>query len=261
MATTASIAEPLHPSDAVHALETTTEREAVFELVLRAVCGTLTCAVVFSVHADELRARLAYNDGAAAPDITTLRIPRGAVLAFEEAIASRAAAIVAATSDEPFVDGMIESLRGADRQAFVMPIDIGNRAVALIVGHAGTRPLVLGELADVLPLAGAASQALAHVLVMRSRRSSPALIATDYEIEISVAEPRVDAYLNAIGAGLLLGVILWGFLGPEGFAAGGIVGVAVALLRSRARASVSAVRRRRHPITRRVRTRAKIADQ
>jgi hypothetical protein len=204
---------------------------------------------LFSVHANEVLVRCAIGDGMAASEISALRVPRMAVAAFEAAISTRLPAVAVTTSDEPFIDGLLQPLRGNRSAAFVMPIAIGKRTVALMVGHADGR--ALADFAEILPLAEVAGSALARVIAARSKNSR---LDLEYEIELTVSEVGIDGYMNAICAGFLFGIIGWGLMGIGGFVGGATIGVAAAALRSwRVFQPRRQPRPRRHGVTQRVR--------
>jgi tetratricopeptide (TPR) repeat protein len=195
----------LDPSDAVLALDTASDREQVFELLLRAARSRTRFAALLSVHADQLRGRRAIAE----PELDTSRIgaisiPRNAVPTFERAIAGCAPVVASIATGEVFVDGLLEPLGvGLAPNALVLPIAIGTRTVALVVAHRGTARLALGDVADLFPLVSAASPALIRVLaaradvagIARSGRADTIVehglqrrAQTEYEVEVSIVD-------------------------------------------------------------------------
>ncbi|HSK02409.1 MAG TPA: tetratricopeptide repeat protein, partial [Kofleriaceae bacterium] len=171
---TGSTASPLDPSHAMRALEDASEREQIFELLLRAARSRTGFAALLSVHAEHLRGRRALaEDGLDAARVAGLRIPRNAVPALEAAIASGAPAVAALATGEPFLDGLLEQLGGATPAALILPVAIAQRVVALVVAHRGEAPLPAGDVADLLPLVAASGPALARALAARSRAATP----------------------------------------------------------------------------------------
>ncbi len=182
---------PIDPTHAALALEDADDREQIFEVLLRATRSKTSYAALLSVHADHLRGRRALADQDA-PKIDALKIPRKSVGAFEAAIASRTPSVGAIASGEPFIDGYLELLGGAAPATLVLPIAIGNRTVALIVAHRGSAAFGLADVAELIPLATAASPALARVLAARSKAatsSRPVRAETGYEVEVIVEKP------------------------------------------------------------------------
>jgi tetratricopeptide (TPR) repeat protein len=183
-------AAPLEPSHAVIALEDADDREQIFDVLLRGVRSRMKFAALLSVHTDEIRGRRALAD--ALTKIEGWRIPRNSVPAFEAAIKTHSAGATPLASDEPFVHGMIEQLIGTAPMAFVLPISIGSRTVALIVGHRGDEAFALAhaDVADLLSLAPAASEGLARVLQARSKATAKPAADHDasYVVEVIVAD-------------------------------------------------------------------------
>ncbi|MEO8845487.1 MAG: hypothetical protein ABI591_24525 [Kofleriaceae bacterium] len=190
---------PLDPMYAAVALEDADDREQIFEVLLRAVRSQMTFAALLSVHADELRGRTAMSDtGVDRLRIDSWRIPRGTVPVLEAAIASRAPAVAALTTSEPFVEGLLEQLGGASPVVLILPLAIGTRTVAVVVAHRGTEPFSLADVAELLPLAAAASPALVRVLATRSKATARAATHdSSYVVEIVVAS--VDKLRATVG--------------------------------------------------------------
>ncbi|HEY1815505.1 MAG TPA: tetratricopeptide repeat protein [Kofleriaceae bacterium] len=185
---TGARATPLDPSYALLALEDADDREQIFEVLLRAVRSHMRFAALLSVHADELRGRRALADEPVdRARIDSWRIPRNTVALFETAIGSRTASVGRAASGEPFVDGLLEQLGATSPTMLMLPIAIGTRTVALVVGHRERESFALADVADVLPIAEAASPALARVLSARAKTAAPRP-DTGYEIEVIVPD-------------------------------------------------------------------------
>ena len=190
---TGTKASPLDPTYAAVALDDASDREQIFELLLRAARSRAPFVALLSVHIDHLRGRRAISDkGLELTAVDGLRIPRNTVPALEAAIASRAPSVGAITTGEPFLEGLLELLVGSSPAALVLPITIGTRTVALIVAHAGATTLSLPDVADLFPLVEASSPALARVLATRSKAalSSKPTVRADtgggYDIELII---------------------------------------------------------------------------
>jgi tetratricopeptide (TPR) repeat protein len=192
-------ATPLDPSHAAVALEDADDREQIFDVLLRAVRSRMKFAALLSVHGDELRGRRALGDSEVEKSrVDSWRIPRGAVPAFENAIASRVPSVGALTSNEPFVDGLLEQLGGKSPAVLVLPLAIGTRTVALVVAHRGGVGFALADVPELPPLATAASPALVRVLATRSKATAPAKPADPgYDVEITVAD--IDKLRSRVG--------------------------------------------------------------
>lgn len=170
---TGTRAEPLDPAHAARALELASDREQVFELMLRAVRSRARFAALLSVHADHIRGRRAladkYFDVTQVPNV---RIERNTVKALETAVASRAPSIGPLATGEPFIDGMLEALGGLAPSTLVMPLTVGERTVALLVAHRAGDPLQ--DVEDVLPLVAKGNAALVRVLQARALATATA---------------------------------------------------------------------------------------
>jgi tetratricopeptide (TPR) repeat protein len=170
---TGTTAEPLDPAHAVRALELASDREQVFELMLRAVRSRARFAALLSVHSDHIRGRRALADRFFdISQVKNIRIERNTVRALEDAVASRAPSVGSIATGEPFVDGMLEALGGLAAATLVMPVTIAQRTVALLVAHRGGDPLGIEDVQDLFPLVAAGNTAMARVLAGRSRAAA-----------------------------------------------------------------------------------------
>ena len=161
--------EPLDPAHAARALELASDREQVFELMLRAVRSRARFAALLSVHADHIRGRRALADEAFdVTQVPNVRIERNTVQALEDAVVSRTPSVGSIATGEPFIDGMLEALGGLAASTLVLPVTIGPRTVALLVAHRGGDPFAIEDVEDVFPLVESGNVALARVLAARS---------------------------------------------------------------------------------------------
>src|SRR5207245_2945986 len=143
------------------------------------------------VISNEIRGRRALaEEGIDRSKIDAWRIPRGAVPAFEAAIDSRAPTVGAIRSGDMFVDGMLDQLGGASPAVLVLPIAIGPKTIALLVAHRGKAAFEMPDVAELVPLADAASPALARVLAARAKATTPSKPRPDsaYEVEVIVPD-------------------------------------------------------------------------
>ena len=193
---TGTRAQPLDPPIAAVALEEARDRHQVFDLLLRAARSKTRFAALLSVHAEHIRGRAAIADeGFDTSQIEDLRLPRNTVAGLEAVIASKAPAVGAIATGEPFVDGFLDMLGGAPRAALIMPIVMQARTVALIVAHRGEGDLRPDEVADLGPLVVAGSRALVRVLAgVKNAAAVPAAAppkrdsTEGYEVEVVVPD-------------------------------------------------------------------------
>lgn len=152
-------AAPLDPARAARALEEARDREQIFSLLLRATCSRVPFAALLSVHRDAIRGRRAMaDDRFDASAIGELTLPRDAVEAFEQVVATRAFYLGPIATGVAAIDAQLARLGGVlPRAAVVLPVVLSERTVALVVGHRGEEPVGLGdvaELAEFVPQSG-----------------------------------------------------------------------------------------------------------
>jgi tetratricopeptide (TPR) repeat protein len=168
---------PLDPAYAALALGDATDREQIFDLLVRAVRSRASSVAMLSIHVDELRGRG-----------TALRIPRHTVPALENAIASRTPAATPIGTGEPFVDGMLEQLGDPTRTALVLPVSDGSRTVALVVAHDDAE-LGPPEVTELLSTLAATKSAMVRLAQTRAKVAAPPQDKhdTSYVVEITQA--------------------------------------------------------------------------
>ena len=161
---------PMDPSQAVKALEDAADREQIFGLLLRAARSKTRFAALLSVHSDHVRGRRAIaEDGFDTDPVAELRIPRNTVPAFETAVTSGTPYVGPLATGEKATDKLLQRLGGKlPKDAVVLPLTIGTRTVALVVGHRGKEGLELDDVAELFPLVEAMSPALARLLSSRA---------------------------------------------------------------------------------------------
>lgn len=185
---------PLDPARAASAIEAASDRQQVFDLLLRAARSKVRFAALLSVHHDHIRGRSAIaDDGFEVGGIDTLRIPRNAVSALETAIASGTPSIGPLATGEPFIDGFLEVLGGGTTPALLLPVQINSRTVALVAAHCGDASPGRDAVDALSPLLDTSSRALARVLATRQRAASSSIVTKrteteGYEIEVSIAD-------------------------------------------------------------------------
>ena len=194
---------PLDPARAATAIEGASDRQQVFDLLLRATRSKVRFAALLSVHPDHIRGRSAIaDDGFEVGGIDTLRIPRNAVSALETAIASGTPSIGPLATGEPFIDGFLEALGGATTPALLLPVRINARTVALVAAHSGDATPTSDTVDELAPLLDVSARALARVLASRQKAASSAVVTKrteteGYEIEVSIADlPTKRAQLD-----------------------------------------------------------------
>jgi tetratricopeptide (TPR) repeat protein len=185
---------PLDPARAASAIEGASDRQQVFDLLLRAARSKARFAALLSVHPDHIRGRSAIAaDGFEIGGIDALRIPRNAVSALETAIQSGSPAIAHLATGEPFIDGFLELLGGGGKQQLLLPITINNRCVAVVAAHNGDANPSSADVDELTPLLDVCSHALARVLAGRAKAAGSKVVTKriegeGYEVELSIAD-------------------------------------------------------------------------
>lgn len=166
--------DPLDPSQAVAALEDAVDREQVFALLLRAARSRTRFAALLSVHADHFRGRRAIaDDGFDRAAIDGLRIPRAAVPALEAAVQSGTPYVGPIATGERAADVLLARLGGLPPSAMVLPLVLGRRTIAVVIGHRGDAELAPGDVDDLVPVVAAMAPILTRMLESRAEVAAP----------------------------------------------------------------------------------------
>lgn len=160
----------MDPAQAARELEAAADREQLFTVLLRAARSRLPFAALLSVHRDGFRGRRAIaSDRFDAGAIRALQVARDVVPAFEAAVATRSYHIGPIATGVPAVDAELRRLGGVvPPAALVLPLVVGTRTVALVVGHHGEEGLAAAEVSDLFPLVAATGRVLQRMLAQRA---------------------------------------------------------------------------------------------
>jgi len=167
---------PLDPALAAAELEKAEDRAQIFGLLLRAARSRTAYAALLSVHQVGLRGQRAIGDEERfeIEGIDALRLPRAAVPALEEVIATGFPYVGPIATGEPSIDEQLEILGGVvPSAAMVLPLLVQNRTMALLVGHRGGDPLPKDEVSDLYPLLTASGRALERFVASRAGAVAP----------------------------------------------------------------------------------------
>ncbi|MBA3465266.1 MAG: tetratricopeptide repeat protein, partial [Deltaproteobacteria bacterium] len=176
---------PLDPLRAAAAIEDASDRDQIFDLLLRAARSKLGYAAILTVHADRLRGW---------GEASSVELSRD-VPSFESALALTSPAVGPIATGESFLDGMLDQLGGSSRCVMLLPVCVRMRPLALLVGHRGDELFAPADIADLFPLLDAADAALARVLstrAMSAAERAPTRADTEYDLEVIHEESRVD---------------------------------------------------------------------
>ncbi len=167
---------PLDPAQAAAEVEKAEDRAQIFGLLLRAARSRASYAALLSVHQVGLRGQRAVGDEERfeLEGIDELRLPRSAVPALEEVIATGFPYVGPIATGDASIDQQLRFLGGVVPQsAMVLPLLVQNRTMALLVGHRGGDPLPKDEVSDLYPLLTASSRALERFAASRAGAVAP----------------------------------------------------------------------------------------
>lgn len=189
-------------ADARRRLQLADHRDAIWTALLDGARTRVSWAGIFTLQRGVATGRRAAAevevDQAA---IAALALPVAAVPAMQRAVASRRVALAPLGTGDQGLDAQLSRLGGnLLAPAMVLPISLGDRVVALLVGHRGVTGVGLADIAEVLPLADVAAEALGRLISKHKdeQRSASGAVAVPV-----VPGPTldVDALLDRVEAG------------------------------------------------------------
>src|SRR6185436_10549618 len=158
---------PLPVVPAREALMTAEDRDTVFLTLLRAVRSRAKWAGLLTVQGGAAIGRLALAEpGLDTASITTVLIPLDAISPFGTVVSNRQPHIGPLASGDAGVDEMVARMGGQiPPSGLILPIVLRARVVALVVAHRVQADLRIFEVAELLPMALSAADALGRLLV------------------------------------------------------------------------------------------------
>ena len=163
---------PMNVAEAKAALAEATHRDAIFEILLRAIRSRATYAALLTIQGSAAIGRVAIAGTQVDPAIVDVLIPLDAASSFTKAIGTSAPYIGPVATGDAEIDDMLSRMGGiVPPSALLMPVALRNRVVALCVAHKGVQPISITEVSELLPLSGAAADALSRLI--RQNKSSP----------------------------------------------------------------------------------------
>jgi hypothetical protein len=159
--------DPLTAQEARSQLLAAAERDAIFELLLRAIRGRAPYAGLLTVQGNAAVGRIALvGDQREREQIGSVLVPLDAPSAFKQVVASASPYIGPIAAGEPALDDMLRRMGGVvPAAAMLLPIVLRNRVVAIAVGHRGREPISVTDVAELLPLASATADALSRIIM------------------------------------------------------------------------------------------------
>jgi hypothetical protein len=148
-------------------LATAEDRDTVFLTLLRAIRSRARWAGLLTVQGGAAIGRVALADpGLDTNAINTVLIPLDVVSPFRTVVANHQAHIGSLVSNDPGVDAMVLRMGGTmPPSALLLPMVIRDRVVALVVAHRVHSDIRLADVTELLPMATAASDAIARLIV------------------------------------------------------------------------------------------------
>jgi hypothetical protein len=158
---------PLAPSDARALLQVAEDRDTIFVTLLRALRYRTRWAGLLTVQGGAAIGRIALAEtGVDTTTVTTVLIPLDVVTPFRTAVTLKRPYVGTVLSGDPGIDAMVLRMGGAiPPTAAVLPIVLRDRVVALAIGHRLVDELVAADVAEILPLAGVAAEAVSRLIV------------------------------------------------------------------------------------------------
>ena len=158
---------PMSPVVAREALHVADSRDRIFMLLLRALRSRARYAGLLTVQGGAVIGRLAIAEPHLdVASIGTVLLPLDARSAFRAAVTSQKPYVGALATGDPDIDTMIERLGGTvPPSALLLPIVLRERVVALAIAHRLDAPIGLADVAELLPLAGVAADAIGRLIV------------------------------------------------------------------------------------------------
>lgn len=158
---------PMTIVSAREALAVAEDRDTVFLTLLRAVRSRARWAGLLTVQGGAAIGRVALAEPSLdTTAIATVLIPLDVVSPFRTVVANHQAHIGSLASNDPGVDAMVLRMGGVmPPSALLLPIVIRERVVAIVVAHRVHSDIRLADVTELLPMATAASDAIARLIV------------------------------------------------------------------------------------------------
>jgi hypothetical protein len=139
----------------------------VFVTLLRAARSRARWAGLFTVQGGAVIGRVALAE----PDldtaaVTTVLIPLDVVSPFRNVVSNHQSHIGPIVSGDPGIDAMVKRLGGTvPPSALILPVILRDRVVAVVIAHRAHSDIRLADVAELLPMATATSDALGRLIV------------------------------------------------------------------------------------------------
>ena len=175
-------ASPLSVAEARELLATAGDRDAIFEIFLRALSSRTRFAALMINQGGTGLGRFALDGGArSSAAIESAAIPLESPSPFRQVLDSASPYIGRLASGNPEIDAQAQRLCGGELppSALLLPIVLRDRVVAVAVAHRAPENIEITELAEILPLARQVAEAL--VRLIRDAKKRAATMTRDLE--------------------------------------------------------------------------------
>jgi hypothetical protein len=148
-------------------LATAEDRDTIFLTLLRAARSKARYAALLTVQGGAAIGRVALAEtGVDVGAIANVLIPLDVVSPFRSVVNNQQPHIGSLGTTDPAIDAMVIRLGGTvPPSALILPIVLRDRVVAIVVAHRVHSDLKLVDVAELLPLGGAAADALGRLIV------------------------------------------------------------------------------------------------
>jgi HEAT repeat protein len=166
---------PLGVDDARDLLADADDRDAIFQILLRALSSRAGYAALAICHNNAGQGRLALDRGEpVAGEVAAASIPLELDSPFKQVSESASPYIGRLASGNPDVDAQAQKLCGGELPptALLLPIALRDRVVAIAVAHRGGDNIEINEVAELLPLAGDVADALIRLIRDAKKRAA-----------------------------------------------------------------------------------------
>jgi len=191
-------------------LATADDRDTVFLTLLRAVRSRARWAGLLTVQGGAALGRVALSEpGVDSAAIQTVLIPLDAMSPFRTVVHNHQPHIGPLVSGDPGIDSMVLRMGGTmPPSALILPLVLRERVVALVVAHRLHNDLKLVDVTELLPMAGAASDAIGRLIVRHKTAgprpsteasSDPSIVEVEAEMIDTKRLARGDASWRASG--------------------------------------------------------------
>ena len=192
-----SNASPISQREARELLAQAEQRDDVFLALLRAVRHVAQWTGLLTVQGGVAIGRLALaHPELDTEQISTVLIPLDAPSPIRTAVSSKRLYVGPLAKGDPAVDSMFLRLGGIRPPSLaVLPLVLRERVVAMVVAHRADRDITFGDVAELLPLATLATEAIGR-LILRSK-DGPGKAATATATTRAPTYPPPDERLGA----------------------------------------------------------------